>query len=178
MIRLDRGRRCVDAQACCGSRCRRLLGSQPRRARYHGNRLATGAARSAVGLLRSDLGGRHSVVDIQAMPVRDRPLRVGVRRPGSGSFGELTLAAGRATLRSWPSRHVLAVHTSDQVLVARPRLDLFARRTAFVLLGSQGPYGVQAGLYPVRVLAEAFAAAGFKLSQDRPLFEIFPRPPF
>jgi hypothetical protein len=92
--------------------------------------------------------------------------RVGVLKRGQGSFGELTLAHGRARLDSWPLRRSLVLHTSQQVRVVRPRIDLFGRRSVFVLEGDTGAYGVRAGLYPVQRLENAFLIAGFNLLEQ------------
>jgi hypothetical protein len=93
------------------------------------------------------------------------------------SIGELTLTSGSATLTSWPVRRVLVTHSSPEVQVVRPSVDLFGLRTAFVLHGSGGPYAVRSAP-SARGLEEAFRSAGFQLVEQHSLAGIFTRPPF
>jgi hypothetical protein len=112
------------------------------------------------------------------MASRANRFRVGVLKRGQGSFGELTLAHGRARLDSWPLHRSLVLHTNQQVRVVRPRLDLVGRRSVFVLEGDTGAYGVRAGLYSVQRLEDAFLTAGFNLVECRTTVGALPRPPF
>jgi hypothetical protein len=66
-----------------------------------------------------------------------------VIKEGAGSFGELSLSSHRAMLKSWPVRRELAVRTAHSVLVVRPRIDPFGRRTVFVLQATGAVYGVR-----------------------------------
>lgn len=112
------------------------------------------------------------------MSQEEERFKVDVLRTGQASFGELILARDRATLESWPIRRVLVIHTRQNVLVVRPRVDLFRYRSVFVLQGSAGVYGVRAAPSSVNQLEVALLAAGFELVERRTTFQALPRPPF
>jgi len=103
---------------------------------------------------------------------------VEIRRPGSASFGRLTVTRGRALLESRRRRHVLADHVHPQIVVVRPRINVLDLRTVYVLEGATGTYGVRAGLRSTAPLREALVDAGFELLELPTLFGTSPRPPF
>jgi hypothetical protein len=109
---------------------------------------------------------------------RETVFRVAVVKEGVAGLGELRLSRGRAVLSSWPVRRELVLHTDPNVLVVRPRINPFGRRTVLVLKGAGSAYGVRAGLYSPSRLEDAFAAAGFELETRQTLVDVLPRPPF
>jgi hypothetical protein len=91
---------------------------------------------------------------------------VEIRRPGSGSFGRLTVTPGRALLESWRARHLLVDHVDPQITVVRPRINVLDLRTTYYLHGATGVYGVRAGPRTMRKLREALVDAGFELVES------------